>query len=919
MSEKPLSREQRRKAIEQQRKNNNKKSKKPARGGLFKRIILGILLLGVIGLVFGIGLFTFYASSAPDIDEELLRDPISPTILAADGKTEIPYMSPENREYVEYEDIPKVMEDAILATEDNRFYEHSGIDIIRLGGAVVANITDGFGSQGASTITQQVIKNSFLSHDKTLKRKAQEAYLAYKLEQEYEKEEIFEMYFNKILMSGNTYGFGTAAQHFYGKPLSELELHEAALLAGMPQSPNGYNPFNNPERAETRRNVVLKLMEQHGKITTEQKEQAQAASVTDSLLPEDQRKTTVVTGEYTAFMEMMEKELESLDGDYAMDEGLTIYTTLRPSVQKAVNAAMSSDLFFDEEVESAMTVVDTKTGGISAVGAARDYSGDVRINRATAKDRVIGSTIKPLVVYGPAIEHLDWSTGETVVDEPYSYKSGQQIRNVDGEFMGAMTIREALYRSRNIPAVKVLEEVGNENAADFTRNIGLDFGDIFESTALGSPKKNISTVDMAGAFAAFGNGGVYTKPHTITKIVFRDGSTERVVKPESVPAMKDSTAYMVTDMLRDVVDTDVPGATGKEAAISGLDFAGKTGTSNYTEKELNDYNLDASSAPDIWFAGYSTQYSISVWSGYPTRKVGIDTASDERLIAQRLFQNVMSEIASPDTERFQQPKSVVELEVEEGSNPLKLASAFTPYRLRSTELFVRGSEPSQVSERYIQEDLDAPSRLRAQVEGNNVNLSWNHNDEDAAFEVSVSTGGASTVLTTTGEQGYSFSGIEEGTTYTFSVVAVTDNQRSDPASVSVEVAAAPEEEPAEEPAEVEEPPAEEPVEEEPAEEPVEEEPVEEEPATEEPATEEPEEPQEETPDEGNGENQGNGEGQGQGNGEGSGNTNSNGDGQGNGSEGNGNGGGEDGQANSNSTPSEDDGAPETVPADEEPE
>src|SRR5690606_12995947 len=222
-----------------------------------KRALLAIVALAAAGFLFGVVLFAVYASSAPDLDEELLRDPISPVFLANDGETEIPYFTAQNREYVEYEDIPQVMEDAILATEDNRFYDHSGIDLIRLGGAVVANVTGGFGSQGASTITQQVIKNSFLSNEKTLKRKAQEAYLAYKLEQEYTKEEIFEMYFNKILMSGNTYGFGTAAEHFYGKPLSELGLPEMALLAGMPQSPNNYNPFNHPEAAEKRRNIVL--------------------------------------------------------------------------------------------------------------------------------------------------------------------------------------------------------------------------------------------------------------------------------------------------------------------------------------------------------------------------------------------------------------------------------------------------------------------------------------------------------------------------------------------------------------------------------------------------------------------------------------------------------------------------------------
>src|SRR5690606_14591889 len=302
--------------------------------------------------------------------------------------------------------------------------------------------------------------------------------------------------------------------------------------------------------------------------------------------------------------------------------------------------------------------------------------------------------------YGPAIEYLDWSTGQPIVDEPYTYEDGKQVRNVDGNFLGGMTIREALYRSRNIPAVKTLKEVGAEDAKDFVRKLGLDI-EVFESTALGST--GISTVDLAGAFAAFGNDGIYTKPHTITKLVFGDGTTEEVVKAESIPAMKDSTAYMVTDMLRDVVDLNVPGATGKEAALSGLDLAGKTGTSNYSADDLAKYGLDSSSAPDVWFAGYTSKYSVSVWSGYPTREIGIDTASNERLLAQRLFTSAMSKISSSaDTDNFKKPESVVELEIEAGSSPLRLASAFTPYNLRSTELFVRGTEPTQVSEQFVQ-------------------------------------------------------------------------------------------------------------------------------------------------------------------------------------------------------------------------
>ena len=839
MSDKKISREERRKSIERQRKNSNKQKKSGAKTWI-KRGILGIVALIAAGLMFGVVMFAVYASSAPEIDEELLRDPISPVFLANDGETEIPFFTAQNREYVNYEDIPPILEDAILATEDNRFYEHSGIDVIRLGGAVIANVTGGFGSQGASTITQQVIKNSFLSNEKTLKRKAQEAYLAYKLEREYEKEEIFEMYFNKILMSGNTYGFGTAAEEFFGKPAEELELHEAALLAGMPQSPNRYNPFKNPEAAEERRDIVLNLMEQHGKIDAAQKEEAWNTPVESTLLPEDQRRPAEQNTEYTAFMEMVVDELESLEGDYSLDEGLTIYTTLEPYVQERVNEAMTSDLFFDEEVESAMTVVDTKTGAISAVGAAREYEGDVRRNFATSKDRVIGSTIKPLVSYGPAIEHLDWSTGQTLVDEEYSYSSGQQIRNVDGQFLGPMTLRESLYRSRNIPAVKALGEVGSDNASEFTKKLGLDFGDIYESAALGTPSNNISTVEMAGAFAAFGNNGVFTKPHTIKKIVFRDGTTEAVVSPEPVTAMKDSTAYMITDMLRDAVDLSVDGSTGKEASINGLDMAGKTGTSNYSEEDLAKYGLDASSARDVWFAGYTTDYSISVWSGYPSVTTPIDTASNERLLAQRLFKQVMSQISSPETARFQQPDSVTEEVIEVGTEPLRLASPFTPWSMRSEELFARGTEPSTVSERFVA-DPDRPSGLRADVSGNTANLSWSYGDaEGISFEVSVN----GEVLTTTSDTNYSYNGLEEGVPYTFRVVAIQNGRRSEPASTTVEIAPPPEEEPEEEPVE-EEPVEEEPVEEEPVEEePVEEEPADE-PVEEEPADEEPVE----TPDE----------------------------------------------------------------------
>ncbi|WP_088007603.1 PBP1A family penicillin-binding protein [Indiicoccus explosivorum] len=807
MSERPTSRSDRRRSAEAQ--NRAKKKKKKKGGNFLRTLILAIVAAGLLIFIGGAGLFAYYASDAPELDEELLRDPITPTFLAADGETEIPYITSEKRTYVEYENIPKVLEDAILATEDNRFYDHMGIDPIRLGGAVIANITDGFGSEGASTITQQVIKNSFLSNDKTLKRKAQEAYLAYQLEQEYEKAEIFEMYFNKILMSGNIYGFGTASEHFFGKPVNELELHEAALLAGMPQSPNNYNPFKNPEEAEHRRNVVLSLMAQHGKITEAEKEAAQAIPVTDSLLPEEQR-PEAPDGDYRAFMELVEDELETLELDVDLNEGPIIHTTLEPEVQQTVNQVMESDIFFNNEVESALTVVDTDTGAIRAISAGRDYSGDVRINRATATDRQIGSTIKPLISYGPAIEYLDWSTGHTLVDEEITYTDSEKvIRNFDDDYLGPMTMREALYRSRNVPSVKALKEVGPDRAAEFTQKLGLDFGPIYEAAALGAPSQYISTVEMAGAFAAFGNGGTFTEPHTITKIVTRDGA-EHVVKPEPVRAMEESTAYMITDMLRDVVDPDISGASGEAAAVPGVDIAGKTGTSNYNEDELAEYGLGSNFAPDIWFAGYSPNYSISVWTGYPTRANGIDTTvREQRTQAQRIFAEVMGDISQDaGQEAFTQPESVVELEIEEGSDPLRLASDYTPGYLRSYELFKEGTEPTRVSKQFIPVEPAAPTGLRADVDetAQAVTLSWSFPEDPSDIQFVVSVNG--TVITSTGSMEYTYTGLEPGSTYDFSVFAVRDGEESDPVSVSVQIAEPIEEPEVTEPEEPEAPPEE---------------------------------------------------------------------------------------------------------------
>ncbi|MGN7479227.1 transglycosylase domain-containing protein [Solibacillus silvestris] len=787
---------------ERQLKNKSKKTKTSA-GKWIKRIVLTIVLVGVLGLLSGAALFGYYVSKAPELDEELLKDPISSEFYDVNGEL-FATIGAETRQYVKYEDIPKQMRDAIIATEDSRFFEHFGIDLWRLGGAVLANFRDGFGAQGASTITQQVVKNSFFTNEKKLERKAQEAWLAIQLERQYSKEEIFEMYFNKVLMSGRIYGFGTAAKEFYGKELSELTLAESAQLAGMPQSPNNFNPYKKPDRAKKRRNIVLSLMVQHDKISEEEATEAKATNITAGLLPEEERVANATT-KYPAFLDVVLSELEEKgDGEY-IAEGIKVYTTLDPKAQTVVENLMNNDSNFPtENIEAGVAVVDTQTGELRAVGGGRNY---VAFNYNYAYDlqtRQPGSTLKPLIDYGPAFEYLKWSTGETTVDEKITYSGSKQvIGNWDGKYLGTMTVREALYTSRNIPAVKTFREVGPDRSQQFLANLGIQSKGLTESEAIGGGRINISPIQMAASYAAFGNNGTYNNPHSISKIVFRDGKTSKSYKPEPKIAMSDYTAYMVTDILRDVV-SNKKNASAPRAMVSGVDIAGKTGTTNYSSDEFKKYNLKSSSVPDTWFAGYSTNYSIAIWGGYEHRKDAI-TTWEERWMPQYLFKSIMTDLNQHNpASTFKQPSSVVSASIVIGSNPLKLANEFTPQNQRTTELFVKGTEPTQYSEEFVPQTLEAPTGLQATFNevAQLADVTWSHpslneandNEENTAtqtldpitYEVSMAVdGNAAAVVSVSSATSIQVPNIERGKVYTFTVTAISGELRSEPAAVTL--------------------------------------------------------------------------------------------------------------------------------------
>ncbi len=784
--------------IKKAREMEKKKNRSPFKTWL-KRIVLAIVAVGIALFVGGAGLFAYYVSKAPDLDEEALKDPISSEIYDVNGDLFATIGAGENRKYIDYEDIPPQMVDAITATEDARFFDHFGIDIWRLGGAVVANLRDGFGAQGASTITQQVVKNSFFTNEKKLERKAQEAWLAIQLERKYSKEEIFEMYFNKVLMSGTVYGFGTAAEYFYGKELKELSLEEMAVLAGMPQSPNNYNPFKNPDRAKQRRDIVLSLMVQHGKISEADAAAAKKTDVAAGLLPEEERKSTAAS-KYPAFLDVVLNELGEKEKESVLAEGIKVYTTLDPKAQETVESVMNDDSNFPTEtIESGISVIDTQTGAIAAVGGGRNYKGRIYNYADDLKVRAPGSTMKPIVDYGPAIEYLKWSTGETIVDEPMTYpNSKQKINNFDRQYMGTMTVRKALYASRNVPAVKTLMAVSKEQSQEFVSKLGIDVKNLEYSDAIGGGNINISPIQMAASYAAFGNEGIYTEPYSISKIEYRDGSTESL-KPKSAPAMSDSTAYMVTDMLRDVVSSK-PDASGTAANVPGVDIAGKTGTTNYSSDDFTKYNLPSSAVPDSWFVGYSPNYSIAIWSGYEKRTDPI-TSWEERRLPQKLFKSIMTDLSDnvPNT-KFKQPDSVTSATIVVGSNPLKLAGSNTPSNLKSTELFVKGTEPKEVSTEVEEEEkveIEAPSDVYAKYNdaGQQIELTWSHDDSsdeddeepvNYTYEVSMKVDdGESVVIQTTGSKQVIIPNPQQGSTYTFSVVATDGEKRSAPGTVSL--------------------------------------------------------------------------------------------------------------------------------------
>lgn len=702
-----------------------------------KRIILNILLVCVITFIALITVFFSYVIiKAPKFDPNNLKFTQMSELYDSDGNI-IARMGNENRTEITYDELPEVLIDAIIATEDSRFFQHNGFDLPRFVKAGIGQVL-GKDSGGASTLTMQIVKNNYTSTVASgfegIVRKFTDIYLSiFKVERKYTKKEIIEFYVNDSYLGNGAYGVEQASLNYFGKSVDELNLAEASFIAGLFQSPTYYNPYNYPERAESRRKTVLYLMERHGYITEEERKIAESQPIT-ALIKTEQTDNTY--SEYQGYIDTVVEELEEEYDLNPYTTPLKIYTAMNREKQDFVNKVMNGEAWKWENdlVQAGIVMTTSETGEVIAVGAGRNKNTQLSFNYATHTNKHIGSTAKPIFDYGPAVEYLGWGTVNYIVDEPHTYTGGKKISNSDGGYKGILPMYQALGLSRNVTALKTFQQVsseaGNDKIIKFATSLGLtpeiENGKIHEAHSIGSftgsnkeGESRNSPMTMAGAYQAFSNGGYYIKPHTIVKFVYKE--TDEVVESKATKTrvMNDSTAYIINYAL----NWSVTNGLAKTAAnISGVQVAAKTGTSNFDEATIKANGISSRAVNDLWVCGYTPTQTITFWYGYDKLYKKHYSTTSSWSTRDRFYRNLAENLFDKTGDTFEVPSSIEAVEVVKNSMPLKLASASTPESMKVTGYFRKGTAPTETSTSY--DTLPSVSNVSSKVSGKTVSLSW---------------------------------------------------------------------------------------------------------------------------------------------------------------------------------------------------
>lgn len=695
------------------------------------RIFINILLIiGLLMCIIGTGLITWFlyyiVKNAPEFDiNQLQRN--ETTILYTKNNDVFAELGAEKREIITYDEISQVFIDALIATEDSRFFQHNGFDAARFIKASIGQVISGSEAGGASTISMQVVKNSFTNANVDsgiagIIRKFTDIYLSiFELEKTYSKQEIIELYVNIHYMGAGAYGVEQASQTYFGKSARELNLAEASLLAGLFQSPSYLDPFKNPEAAQERRSTVLKLMVMHGYITKEERALAESIPVSSLLIPK-----SVKDHSYQSYIDQVVDEVSKRYGVNPYNVPMLIYTNMDATKQAGMDNIFNGVNYNwkDSVVQAGIAVVDVNNGKIVAISAGRNNDIIDQWNYASGMKKQIGSTAKPIFDYAPGMEYNGWSTYTMFNDTEYYYSSGQPIRNSDREYWGWMTLRKALYMSRNVPALQAFQQVDNKKIIEFATSLGIKpeidkFGNIHEAHSIGAFTGS-NPLEMAAAYAAFSNGGTYYEPYAVHKVVFRSTGEEATYKSEGKKVMSDSTAYMITYSLKSAVEYGLSSG----ARVEGVNVAAKTGTTNYPEDVIINGGYPTNIINDAWIVGYDPDYSIGLWYGYPNLDRQYNLPSTEGVAERgRLFRAVGNIVFTKDYQDFKKPSSVVCSDVELGSNNM-LPSENTPEDQKSYECFRTGTEPTEVSTKY--DKLKNVTNLSVVYDPTtlSVNLSW---------------------------------------------------------------------------------------------------------------------------------------------------------------------------------------------------
>lgn len=613
-----------------------KKINKPRKKHHFFVILTFLFFVCIItSIALGVN---YIVTNAPTFDKRNLYMSQASILLDKNGK-EITRLGLEDREIVTYNELPQVLIDAIVATEDSRFFQHQGFDLIRFSKAVFDHLNGNTDAGGASTITMQISKQVFTSNVATgiegIIRKLTDIYLSmFQIEKNYTKEEILEIYVNYPFLGSHSYGVEMACQNYFGKSVREINLAEAALIAGLFNAPSDIDPNVNLYNATKRRNEVLNLMYKHGYITEEQLNDALNISVSSMLI-----KKSSGVNKYQSFIDTVTEEIIKDKGISPYNVPMIIQTTLDTSVQDAVNNVMNnSKNFKDDVIQAGIVITSTADGSILAIGGGRNRTGARQYNYATQIKRQPGSSIKPFMDYGPYFEFNGGTPNDIILDAPYTYSDGTQIVNAMRDYKGYITIKQALSDSRNIPALKVFQQVDKTNIANYVHSFGIDYGsNLYESAAVGA-FEGVSPLQMSAAYGAYARGGYYIEPYSYTRITYRDNNEveEKTYKKEKV--CSEQTAKYINEILTYAIKY---GKILGTLDVGNAEVAGKTGTTTISRSKTEALGISEYAVRDSWACIYTHDYSVALWYGYANETseyymLNIDATLGRRRIMKKL-------------------------------------------------------------------------------------------------------------------------------------------------------------------------------------------------------------------------------------------------------------------------------------------